>query len=219
MDGWMDILCDSKCPTHLSLSHYIGFTTTCWKGVRKQIYHTSGWRWFGRGRDRLHSCALRTTGWQRPPGKGHRPRWPLTPPMITRHNGLSLPDDARSHFDVSRSPERWTWIRSVTFHRINKLTHCHDISERSSKESRRSRTVTMHPQSLPFLLSHLQHTCAFVIRSRSVLFFFRFWAGLSRLCCSEQQRNGCWKWGRPSVHTASPSHVHVSCDQLIERGL
>lgn len=24
--------------------------------------------------------ALKTAEWQRPPGKGHRPRWPLTPP-------------------------------------------------------------------------------------------------------------------------------------------
>lgn len=177
--------------THDSpVSHQVGFTTTSLKGATKQISSSKGWRWLRWGRGRLHACALKTAGWQRPPGKGHRPRWPLTRAMITRHYGLSLPDDAGSHVDGSRSPETWTWVPSVTFLRMNKLTCCHNISERPSVESLCGFVCKQGNWKSSSPPSHLHLTCAVVNRCHVM---FCFWTGLTcSCCCSEQQLNGCW---------------------------
>lgn len=122
----------------------------CGKVCHLISYYSSRWR----RRGRLHGRALKTVGWQRPPGKGHRPRWPLTPPMIARHNGLS-PANAAGEPLWRRSLGMWTWLRSVTFGGMNKLTHCHNISVRASVESRRSQTVTSPRFLIHVLTAHM----------------------------------------------------------------
>lgn len=97
---------------------------------------------------------------------------------------------------------------------MNKLTRCHNISERPFANCHEA------SESLPFL--HHIYTTRVHLSSTATLcsvfficVFEQAFHASAALSNSEMEAGEC---GPPSVLTASLSHVCVSCEQRIERG-